>query len=107
MFSGWNPGSRVFVRELSADPLGWLAGQLADLDDLVTSAGFPADVAGPGDAQGLRDATPEIVDVTRRLLDRVRSGELGNPPREGAPAGAAAAAADSAGAPVLIRTGWL
>jgi hypothetical protein len=98
-FSGWNPNTRVYVRELSADPLGWLAGQLADLDDLVATAGFPADAAGPDDAQDLRDTVPEIVDVTRRLLDRVRAGELGNPPRE-------AASADDA-EPVLIRAGWL
>jgi hypothetical protein len=31
-FSGWDPNRRVFVRELSADPLGWLGGKLADLD---------------------------------------------------------------------------
>ncbi len=109
-FSGWNPGSRVFLRELSADPLGWLAAKLADLDDLVASAGFPVDVAGPDDAQSLRDAAPEIVDTTRRLLDRVRAGELGRPPRDAALAGAtgvAAAASGSDGAPALIREGWL
>jgi hypothetical protein len=111
-FSGWNPSRRVFVAELSADPLGWLAGQLADLDDLVAAAGLPADVAGPDDARHLRDAVPEIVDATRRLLDRVRAGELGQPPRDAALAGAARAAAAPAaaaddGAPALIRTGWL
>ncbi|HTX26039.1 MAG TPA: hypothetical protein VME19_03340 [Streptosporangiaceae bacterium] len=106
VFSGWNPNSRVFARELSADPLGWLAAKLADLDDLVATAGFPAEAAGPDDAQGLRDAAPEIVDVTRRLLDRVRSGELGNPPR-GAALAAAATAAGAGGAPPLIREGWL
>jgi hypothetical protein len=107
VFSGWNPNTRVFVKELSADPLGWLAGKLADLDDLVTTAGFPADVAGPDDAEHLRGAAPEIVDVTRRLLDRVRSGELGNPPRDAALAGVALPAAADDGAPTLIRTGWL
>ena len=108
VFSGWNPNSRVFVRELSADPLGWLAAKLADLDDLVASAGFPADVAGPGDAQSLRDSAPEIVDVTRRLLECVRSGELGNPPRDAALTGAAqAAAVGSDGGPSLVREGWL
>ncbi len=66
-FGGWEPGSRVFVRELSADPLGWLSGQLADLADLVASAGFPADVIGPDDAETLRGVAPEIVDATRRL----------------------------------------
>jgi hypothetical protein len=106
-FSGWNPNSRVFVRELSADPVGWLAGKLADLDDLVATAGFPADVAGPDDAEDLRQAVPEIIDATRRLLDRVRAGELGNPPRDAALAGAAPPAAADDGAPTLIRTGWL
>jgi hypothetical protein len=132
VFSGWNPNRRVFVRELSVDPLGWLAVKLADLDDLVATAGFPADVAGPDDAENLRQAAPEIVDVTRRLLDRVRAGELGNPPRDAAlagpapastapastapastapastaPASTAPAQASDDGAPALIRAGWL
>jgi len=114
-FNGWEPGRRVFVRELSADPLGWLGARLADLDGLLVSAGFPAQAAGPDDAQDLRDAAPEIVDVTRRLLGRVRSGELGRPPRQEARAGAAPAtagarpgAADAPGASeVSIRAGWL
>src|SRR5260370_29507423 len=95
VFSDWDPSSRVFVRELSADPLGWLAGQLADLDGLVAAAGFPADVVGPDDAESLRGVAPEIVDVTRRLLEKVRSGELGNPPRAEALAGASRVAAAS------------
>jgi hypothetical protein len=122
VFSGWNPNRRVFVRELSADPLGWLAAKLADLDDLMTTAGFPADVAGPDDAEHLREAAPEIVDVTRRLLERVRAGELGNPPRDAALAGTASAGTTAAGAASantasaqivddgaspLIRAGWL
>jgi hypothetical protein len=107
VFSGWNPNSRVFVRELSADPLGWLAVKLADLDDLVATAGFPADVAGPEDAEHLREAAPEIVDATRRLLDRVRAGELGNPPRDVAFAGPAPAKTADDAAPAVIRTGWL
>ena len=100
-FTGWNPGHRVFARELSADPLGWLGGKLADLDGLLEAAGFPADTAGPDDAQELRAAAPEIVDATGRLLDRVRSGELGNPPA-GAPAEVV-----TANGPVLVRSGWL
>jgi hypothetical protein len=104
-FRGWDPTSRVFVRELSADPLGWLGGQLADLDALVASAGFPPDAIGPDDAESLRGVAPEIVDATGRLLEKVRSGELGNPPRDAALTGAAPAA--SGGEPVLIRAGWL
>ena len=95
-FTGWEPGRRVFVRELSADPLGWLGARLADLDGLLAAAGFPAEAVGPGDAESLRAAAPEIVDVTRRLLEKVRSGELGNPPRDEAETGA-----------VGIRAGWL
>jgi hypothetical protein len=102
-FNGWNPGRRVFARELSADPLGWLGGKLADLDALLDSAGFPAGTAGPDDARDLRGAVPEIVDAARGLLGRVRSGELGNPPRAQVPAGDAAAD----GGPVLVREGWL
>lgn len=98
-FTGWNPGKRVFVRELSADPLGWLAGKLADLDGLLAEAQVPATTAGPGDAADLRDAAPEVVDATRRLLDRVRAGELGNPPAQ--------APAPTDGRPVLVRSGWL
>lgn len=96
-FTGWGPSPRVFERELSADPLGWLGGKLADLDGVLARAGFPAEAAGPDDAQSLRQAAPEIVDVTRALLDKVRSGELGNPPAEHA----------AAGGPAGIRAGWL
>jgi hypothetical protein len=99
VFRGWDPTKRVFVRELSADPLGWLAGKLADLDRLLAEAGFPADTAGPDDAADLRAAAPEIVDATRRLLEKVRAGELGKPPRVEVPV------AD--GEPALVRSGWL
>jgi hypothetical protein len=92
-FSGWNPGRRVYLPEMSGNPFGWLGDRLADLDGLLASAGFPATAAGPGDAASLRAAAPEIVAVTRRLLDRVRAGELGRPPQ--------AEGTD------LIRTGWL
>jgi len=106
-FSGWDPSRRVFVRELSADPLGWLGEKLADLDGLLVSAGFPAETAGPDDAESLHAAAPEIVDTTRRLLDKVRAGELGNAPRDNAPASAPPGAAAPGAEPVLIRTGWL
>lgn len=103
VFSGWDPGRRVFVSELSADPLGWLGQKLADLDGLLASAGFPPDTAGPDDAEQLRATAPQIVEATRGLLGKVQAGELGRAPREEAPAPVRA----SAGEPVLIRTGWL
>lgn len=103
VFSGWDPSRRVFVSELSADPLGWLGQKLTDLDGLLASAGFPADTVGPDDAEQLRATAPQIVEATRGLLGQVQAGELGRPPREEAPASVRA----SAGEPVLIRTGWL
>ena len=106
-FTGWNPGRRVFVNELSADPLGWLAGQLADLDALLEVAGVPPTTAGPDDARDLREAVPEIVDAARRLLGKVRSGELGNPPPDAAPANAGANGMGTDSNPVIVRSGWL
>jgi hypothetical protein len=76
----WNPSPRAFVRELSADPLGWLAGQLADLPAILDRAGVPQDVADPSDAASLRDIAPAIVGVARMMLGKVRDGELGVAP---------------------------
>jgi hypothetical protein len=46
------------------------------------------------------------VAVTGRLLDQVRSGQLGRPPRDAARAGASQAASGD-GPPASIRAGWL
>jgi hypothetical protein len=91
--SDWDPTSRVFLRELSQDPLGWLAGQLADLPGILDRAEVPQDIADPSDAASLKDMAPAIVGVASTMLDKVRAGELGTAPAEGA--------ADS------IRNGWL
>ena len=48
------------------------------------------------------------MDAARRLLGKVRSGDLGNPPPEAAPAngtGATGMGVDSN--PVIVRSGWL
>ena len=92
-FNGWDPTSRQFLRELSTDPLGWLAAQLADLPAILERAGVPPEVAAPSDAASLRDIAPAIVGVAGLMLDKVRAGELGLPPAEDA--------VDS------IRNGWL
>ena len=92
-FNGWDPTARQFLRELSSDPLGWLAAQLADLPAVLERAGVPPEVADPSDAASLRDIAPAIVGVTSMMLDKVRAGELGLPPADDA--------VDS------IRNGWL
>lgn len=79
-FSGWDPGSRHFVEGLSAQPLPWVAAQLSDLNVLLAQAGLAGSEVGPGDAEALRRAVPEITDVLERLLDRVKTGELARLP---------------------------
>jgi hypothetical protein len=89
----WDPVSRVFARELSQDPLGWLAGQLADLPGILERAEVPPDVADPADAASLKEMAPAIVGATSMMLDKVRAGELGTAPADDAVDG--------------IRNGWL
>ncbi|OMC44113.1 hypothetical protein A5745_16900 [Mycobacterium sp. IS-2888] len=91
-FNGWEPSRRHFVPELSADPLTWLADQLADPDAVLARAGVGADEVTDADRQGLAAAAPEIVAAVKRMLDGVRDGTL-------APAAAEPVAA--------ARTGWL
>lgn len=90
---GWEPGRRRFERGLSADPWGWLGERLRDLPGLVAQADMRPDSVGPDDADQMRGSAEEILDAARRLLDRVRAGELAVP----------AAEATSG----LTRTGWL
>ena len=47
------------------------------------------------------------VSAARKLLGKVRSGELGNPPEGEAPAGGAQPDGAAAGGPALVRAGWL
>jgi hypothetical protein len=75
-FLGWEPGQRYFVEGLSARPLDWVGARLSDLDALLEQAGLAAADVGTGDAESLRQAVPEIIDVLGRLLDRVKAGQL-------------------------------
>jgi hypothetical protein len=91
-FDGWEPGRRHFVPELSADPVTWLAGQLADPAAVLERAGVALDDVSEADLAGLAAAAPEIVASVKRMLDGVRDGTLAPAPAE--PVAAA-------------RTGWL
>ncbi|MEN3316132.1 MAG: hypothetical protein V7605_2366 [Acidimicrobiaceae bacterium] len=92
-FAGWEPGPRRFVADLSARPLEWVGGRLRDLGGLLVDAGVALDEVGHGDPAALREAVPEILAATQRLLDRVQAGELGRP--------------DSDQHLVSARVGWL
>jgi hypothetical protein len=89
----WEPGKRKFERELSSDPLGYLAGQLRDLPAMLVRAEMSADAASDDDIRQMRESADEIVAATDAMLARVRKGELAH-----------AAEPDESG---LARTGWL
>jgi hypothetical protein len=91
-FNGWEPGRRHFVPELTADPVSWLADELADPAAVLARAGVDADEVSEADKAGLAAAAPEIVATVKRMLDGVRDGVLAPSPAE--PVAAA-------------RTGWL
>jgi hypothetical protein len=93
----WDPVSRHFERELSADPLGWLEGELANLTGILDRSEVPRDVADPSDAASLKEMAPVIVSVAGMMLDKVRAGELGRAPENDARAVRSGA----------IRSGWL
>lgn len=82
-FDGWEPGARQFDEAMSAAPVQWVGERLADLPMLLEHAGIDTSVLGLDDPEAVRLAVPEILDVVRRLLDRVRAGELATAPATG------------------------
>jgi hypothetical protein len=94
---GWEPGRRAWDDELAADPVAWVGRQLADLDALLDRSDVDPARVDADDARQLREAVPEIVELVRRLLDRVRAGELAVPP----------AGYEPSDEPALARAGWL
>lgn len=94
-FDGWEPGRRHFDDDLTADPVAWVGGRLADLDQLVAGAGMGPEVLGADDAAAVRHAVPEIVATIERLLDRARAAGWARPGRAPAPG------------PGGARVGWL
>ena len=78
-FSGWEPGRRVFVEQLSAHPVSWLRDRLADPAAVLAEAG--EDPAGhAADAAALRAAAPLIVGTVEHLLAEVAAGRAGSAP---------------------------
>lgn len=99
VFTGWDPSSRVFERELTADAFGWLRAKLSDLPAILDRAGLPRDMVSEADVAGVRSCAAEVADTARTMLERVRAGELGRPPSDYDPAAPVP--------PAGFRSGWL
>lgn len=82
-FRDWEPGRRVFVEELSADPVTWVAERFADIEAVLDEAGVDADELGPGDVDALRAAGPAVVSQLEHLLGEVAAGRAGLAPESG------------------------
>ncbi|MGW2813922.1 hypothetical protein [Streptomyces sp. NPDC001415] len=95
-FAGWDPGPRVFVEELSSDPLSWLTRKLCDVPGLLKETNISPSEIPASDVDALRTAAPEIAETVRGLLERVWSGELGRPPED-----------TVSGAATSMRVSWL
>jgi hypothetical protein len=78
-FTGWEPGRRVFVEELSADPVRWLRAKLADPAVVLTEAGEDAS-DHPADVAALQEAAPLVADTVEHLLAEVAAGRAGTAP---------------------------
>jgi hypothetical protein len=76
----WEPGKRVFDRQLSADPVAWVGTMLSDLEGLLERAGITVDTALASDAGSLRAAVPDVQRAVTSMLDMVKAGELGTAP---------------------------
>jgi len=80
VFTGWEPGRRVFDDHLKEDPLQFVAEQLADLEGLLERCGRGDDKEAAADAGSLRGSVPEIMQTVERMLAKVRGGELAAAP---------------------------
>jgi hypothetical protein len=96
-FEGWEPDDRRYDTSIKADPAAWLTGRLSDLPGLLAGAGIDPERATGEDQAQLAAAAPAISATVVDLLQRVRGGELGNPP------------ADVSEEEMLagVRSGWL
>lgn len=91
---GWEPGSRQFDAAMGADPLGFVAERLSDLQGLMAGAGVDPGEITQRDAIELRAAVPDILETVRNLLAGVREGRLATEP-------------DDPEQPESARVGWL
>lgn len=81
-FHDWDPGGRVFVEELSNDPVPWVRGRFAEIETVLAEAGVDVDEVGVADVERLRASGPMVVDVVGHLLGEVAAGRAGLAPAE-------------------------
>ena len=76
-FEGVEPSDRCWLDEIKSDPVGWLARELGDLDQLLARAGVDTvDAAAIArDADALRHAIPAIITSVTSTWDAVRAVE--------------------------------
>jgi hypothetical protein len=79
----WEPNKRVFDRDLSSDPVGFVGIMLSDLEGLLARAGIEVDDTLADDARALRKTVPEVQRAVASMLDQVKAGELGTAPEDG------------------------
>ena len=77
---GWEPGKRVFDRDLSSDPVGFVGTMLSDLEGVLERAGVELDATLAADASKLREVVPDVQRVVTTMLDQVKAGRLGTAP---------------------------
>lgn len=81
-FHDWDPGQRVFVQELSDDPVGWVRDRFGQLDDVLADAGIDPQDRTDDDVESLRAAAPVVAGQLEFMLAEVAAGRAGLPPAE-------------------------
>ncbi len=74
-FDGVEPDDRIWPEAIKKDPTGWLAGELGDLDHLLSRAGIDSvdGVTVARDAAALREATSAILAAVEATWESVRA----------------------------------
>ncbi len=91
-FHGWDPGPRVFVEALSADPVTWVGERFGDIESVLAEAGLDEAAVSADDIASLRAAGPAVTAQLESMLAEVAAGRAGLAPAESAS---------------FVRAGWL
>lgn len=81
-FHDWDPGKRVFVQELSDNPVGWVRDRFGQLDAVLGDAGIDSQPHTRDDVESLRGAAPVIANQLEFMLAEVAAGRAGLPPAD-------------------------